>query len=88
MVASLQAVTITSIDPVCHFLGLLYELQGRNQSVLDSLSEVVRSSAPQSVALVQRFSDPVYHRSNFTLGGRPGAVEQTAMRLIRAALKA
>lgn len=38
-------------------------------------------------ALVQRFNDPVYHRSNFTLGGGAGPVVETAIRLISHAIK-
>ena len=32
-------------------------------------------------------SDAVYHRSNFTLGGAPGPVADTALRVIEEALK-
>lgn len=44
-------------------------------------------SSPGLCALVQRFSDSIYHRSNFTLGGAPAPVLKAAMSVINEALK-
>jgi glutamate formiminotransferase len=60
-------------------------VQGRNQALLDALSEIARSNP--MCALVQRFNDVTYHRSNFTLGGRPEPVFDTAMKVIEEALR-
>lgn len=37
--------------------------------------------------IITAHSDAVYHRSNFTLGGAPGPVADTALRVIEEALK-
>jgi len=65
----------------------VYISEGRNQAVLDRLAEVARTASPPGFcALVQRFSDAVYHRSNFTLGGAPEPVLQVALQVIDEAL--
>lgn len=64
----------------------VYVSEGRNQVVLDRLAEVARTASPGLCALVQRFSDAVYHRSNFTLGGAPAPVLEVALQVIDEAL--
>ena len=54
--------------------------------MLDRLAEVALTASPGLCALVQRFSDAVYHRSNFTLGGAPAPVLEVALRVIDEAL--
>lgn len=80
--AAAAAATPTRLLVCCK----VYVSEGRNQALLDRLAEVATTASPGLCALVQRFSDAVYHRSNFTLGGAPGPVLHAALQVIDEAL--
>lgn len=66
----------------------MFNSKGRDNGVIEWLGSkaVEVGSSSGGCCLVQTFSDEVYHRTNFTLGGRPSAVVATALALIKEAL--
>lgn len=81
----MTALTGTATKPQLLVCCKVYVSEGRNHALLDRFAHLARTSSPGLCALVQRFSDAVYHRSNFTLGGAPEPVVEVALRVINEA---
>jgi glutamate formiminotransferase len=64
----------------------VYISEGRDTTLLDELEAEARSASPGQACIVSQLRDPHYHRTGFTLGGRPHGVATAAASLAVAAL--
>ncbi|CAM9553029.1 unnamed protein product, partial [Sphacelaria rigidula] len=80
----MQYVASTAAHALC--CSVVYISEGRNDSLLDSLSSAAASD--HKAALIREFRDPTYHRTGYTIGGSPDGVVRASLDISRRALRA
>lgn len=66
--------------------AVVYVSEGRDGTLLDSLARLA-DKATDGAGLIKQFRDPIYHRTGFTIGGKPSCVAHAALEVSRLALR-